>query len=254
LVLLLATGVGLRPRSLRWNALRSLLLLSTWLLLYASLPVLSLSVTAVAVYTNPIMIALLSAVLLGEAVSPRQWGWVMLGFLGVLSILRQGTDAFSWFTLLPLGAAALYAMTMVLTRGKCRDEPPLTLSLGIHASFLIAGLIATAVLALIGLETATRESYPFVLGDWAVMGLNEWGLMALIGTLLAIYFIGVARAHQIAPPPVIATFDYTYLISAALWGYVLFADAPDLPTIGGMVLITAAGLLAAPRRTADATD
>ena len=57
LVLLLATGVGLRPRSLRWTALRSLPLLGTWLLLYASLPVLSLSVAAVVVYTNPIMIA-----------------------------------------------------------------------------------------------------------------------------------------------------------------------------------------------------
>ena len=102
------------------------------------------------------------------------------------------------------------------------------------------------MLALIGLETATRESYPFVLGDWAVMGL--------IGTLSAIYFIGVARAYQIAPPPMIATFDYAYLISAALWGHVLFADAPDLLTIGGMVLITAASLLAAPRQTADATD
>ncbi len=145
-------------------------------------------------------------------------------------------------------------MAMVLARGKCRDEPPLILALGLHISFLIAGLIATAALTLIGLETATRESYPFVLGDWAMMGLNEWGLMALIGTLSAIYFIGVVRAYQIAPPPVIATFDYAYLISAALWGYVLFADAPDLLTIGSMALITAAGLLAAPRRTTDAAD
>ena len=77
------------------------------------------------------------------------------------------------------------------------------------------------------------------------MGTREWGLMALIGVLSAAYFAGVARAYQIAPPSIIATFDYAYLVSAALWGFVLFAEQPDLLTVGGMVLITAAGLLVA---------
>ena len=245
IVLLRATGVGLKPRSVTWALVRSALLVLTWLAFYASLPVLSLSVAAVAVYTNPIMTALLSAALIGEAVTARQWGGVLLGFLGVIAILKPGSDAFSWFTLLPLLAAAFYALAMVLTRSKCRDEAPLTLALTLHGSFLVAGLIATAVLALIGLGTETKAAFPFLLGDWAPMGLREWGLMALLGALSAAYFVGVARAYQIAPPSIIATFDYAYLVSAALWGFVFFAERPDLLTIGGMVLITAAGLLVA---------
>jgi len=55
----------------------------------------------------------------------------------------------------------------------------------------------------------------------------------------------VARAYQIAAPSIIATFDYAYLASAAVWGFVFFAETPDLFTIGGMVLITMAGLLVA---------
>lgn len=160
------TGVSLRPAAPVWVIIRSVLLVLTWLGFYAALPVLSLSVAAVAVYTNPIMIALLSAALIGESVSARQWGGVLLGFFGVCAILRPGTNAFSWFTLLPL-----------------------------------------------------------------------------LGVLSAAYFVGVARAYQIAPPPVIATFDYAYLLSAALWGFVFFAEQPDLLTVAGMVLITAAGLL-----------
>jgi drug/metabolite transporter (DMT)-like permease len=74
--------------------------------------------------------------------------------------------------------------------------------------------------------------------------------MALIGALSAIYFLGVARAYQIAAPSVIATFDYAYLVSAAVWGFVFFAETPDLLTIGGMILITAAGLLVAAGRRA----
>ncbi len=251
--LLLVTGIGLGLRAPGWALLRSGLLVLTWIAFYAALPVLSLSVAAVAVYTNPIMIALLSALLIGEPVSGRQWTGVLLGFLGVVAILKPGTDAFSWFTLLPLLAAALYAVAMILTRSKCQEEAPLTLGLALHGSFLVTGLIATAVLALLGLANGTVAAYPFLFGGWAPMGLPEWGLMALIGALSAAYFVGVARAYQIAAPPIIATFDYAYLVSAALWGFVFFAETPDLLTVCGMVLITAAGLLVAtpaPRKTA----
>ena len=240
-----AAGLGLNLRAPKWAFVRSALLVLTWLAFYAALPVLDLSVAAVAVYTNPIMTALLSAILIGEPVRGRQWGGVLLGFLGVVAILKPGTDAFSWFTLLPLLAAAFYALAMVLTRSKCQEEAPLTLALALHGSFLATGLIATTVLALIGLGTDTKAAFPFLLGDWAPMGLREWGLMALLGALSAAYFVGVARAYQIAAPPIIATFDYAYLVSAALWGFVFFSEKPGPLTIGGMVLITVAGLLVA---------
>jgi drug/metabolite transporter (DMT)-like permease len=247
MVLLFASGLGLSLRAPKWALVRSALLVVTWLAFYASLPVLSLSVAAVAVYTNPIMIALLSAALIGEPVTGRQWGGVLLGFVGVIAILRPGTDAFSWFTLLPLLAAACYALAMVLTRSKCRDEAPLSLALTLHGSFVVTGLIATILLALIDLDVGTKAAFPFLLGDWAPMDLRAWSLMALLGVLSAGYMVGVARAYQIASPSVIATFDYAYLVSAALWGLVFFAEKPDLLTMGGMILITLAGLLVAVR-------
>lgn len=249
LAFLLARGTRFKVKSPRWVLVRSALLVLTWLAFYASLPALSLSVAAVAVYTNPIMTALFSAALLGERVSGRQWGGVSLGFLGVAAVLRPGADAFSWFALLPLFAAACYALAMVLTRGKCRDDPPLVLSLNLHAGFLAVGLVVSAALAVLDLDDGAKAAMPFLLGDWAPMGARELGLMALLGALSAAYFIGVARAYQIAAPSIVATFDYGYLVSAALWGFVFFAEIPDSLTILGMVLITAAGLLvAAPSR------
>lgn len=245
LLLLRLTGVGLTLKAPKWALIRSGLLVLTWLAFYASLPVLSLSVAAVAVYSNPIMIALLSAAVIGEPVSGRQWLGVLLGFLGVVAILKPGSEAFSWFTLLPLLAAALYAVAMVLTRSKCQAEAPLALAFTLQLFFLIAGLMATAVLWLLGLGAETQSAFPFLLGDWAPMGLETWGLMALLGALSAAYFVGVARAYQIAAPSIIATFDYAYLISAAVWGFLFFAETPDRLTVGGMVLITAAGLLVA---------
>jgi drug/metabolite transporter (DMT)-like permease len=240
-----ATGVGLKPRASAWAFVRSALLVLTWLAFYASLPVLSLSVAAVAVYTNPIMIALLSAALIGEPVSKRRWAGVLLGFVGVIAILRPGTDAFSWFTILPLLAAAFYALAMVLTRSKCQEEAPLTLSLALNVSFLVTGLTAIVLLDIIGLGSDTKAAFPFLLDDWAPMGVREWSLMAFLGALLAAYSAGVARAYQVAAPSIVATFDYAYLVSAALWGFVFFYEKPDLLTLGGMILITMAGLLVA---------
>jgi drug/metabolite transporter (DMT)-like permease len=245
IALLLITGARLKPRMPLWIFIRSALLVLTWLVYYASLPVLSLSVAAVAIYTNPIMTALLSAALIGEPVTGRQWGGVLLGFFGVIAILKPGTDAFTWFTLLPILAAAFYSLAMVLTRSKCRDEAPLTLGFALHGSFLVTGLIATLALALLSLGAEAKAAFPFLLGDWAPMGMREWGLMALLAVLSAAYFVGVARAYQIAAPSIIATFDYAYLLSAALWGFVFFAEKPDALTLGGMILITVAGLTVA---------
>ena len=249
LAFLSARGIRTRLRMSRWMLLRSALVVLAWLFFYASLPALSLSVAAVAVYTNPVMIVLLSAALIGEPVSRRRWGGVLLGFLGALAVLRPGSEAFSWFTLLPLLAAACYALAMVLTRGKCRDDSPLAMSLVLHACFLAVGLAVSLALAVLNVDGDAKAALPFLLGDWAPMGARELGLLALIGALSAAYFLGVARAYQIAAPSVVATFDYAYLVSAALWGFVFFLEIPDAFTMLGMILITAAGLLvAAPER------
>jgi drug/metabolite transporter (DMT)-like permease len=247
LIALVADRRGFRLISPGWSMVRSVLLVLTWLTFYASLPLLTLSVAAVAVYTNPIMIALLSAVLLGQPVTGRQWGGVLLGFAGVVTILRPGTDSFSWAVLLPLLAAALYAMSMVLTRLKCREESPIALGLALHGSFVVTGLAATGLLALFPPSAEAAFANPFLLGQWATMNRDAWGLMALLGLLSAAYFVGVARAYQIAPPQIIATFDYAYLVSATVWGFVFFAEAPDAFTLAGMVLITVAGLMVARR-------
>ncbi|MEH6726632.1 MAG: DMT family transporter [Hyphomicrobiales bacterium] len=239
------TGRTLILQNPGWAFIRSLLLVMSWIAFYVSLPVLSLSVAAVAIYTNPIITVLLSATVIGVQVSKRQWFGVVVGFLGVIVILKPGTDAFSWFVLLPLSGAVFYSLANVLTRSKCQGEASLVLTLMLHIAFLVTGLVGVAVLALLQLNPETQAVYPFLLGDWSAMTAATWGLVALLGVLSAGYLLGIARAYQIAPPQIVATFDYGYLVSATLWGFVFFAEIPDVWTISGMVLITMAGLLVA---------
>ena len=245
LVLARARNVRLTLRAPQWVLTRSLCLLLCWLALYSSFTVLTLSVAAVAVYTNPIITTLLSAALIGERVTGWQWAGVLLGFLGVIAIVKPGTEGFSWFVSLPLIAAAFYSLAMIITRSKCKNEAPVMLALTLHGLFLVAGAVGIAVLSIMGLTAETKMAFPFLLGDWASMGLRGWGLMAFLGVLSAAYFMGVARAYQIAPPQIVGTFDYGYLVSAALWGYLFFSETPDAAIVGGMILITLAGILVA---------
>lgn len=59
--------------------------------------------------------------------------------------------------------------------------------------------------------------------------------------------MGLAGAYKVAPPSIVATFDYSYLIFVALWDYLVFSTAPSIKTLLGTMQIVAAGILATRR-------
>jgi drug/metabolite transporter (DMT)-like permease len=250
--MLLAAPRGPRPRlrSLGWISLRSLLLAFMYVAIYAAAPVLSLAVIAAALYTGPLFIALFSALLIGEPVGARRWAAVGIGFAGVLAILRPGSDSFSLPMLIPVLAAMLYALAAVITRRNCREAAPMVLALALNLTLLAVGAVATAAIALWHPSAAKAAVYPFLLGYWVAMGPREWAILAILALLMVAIGIGLAKAYQSGPPAVIATFDYSYLLFAALWSFLAFDQPPDAPMILGMVMIAGAGWLSLGGRAA----
>ena len=244
IVLLLLVRQGLRPRALGWIVLRSFFLLAMWLCFYTALPALNLAVAAAGYYTGPLFITLFSALLIGEPVGAKRWAAIATGFVGVLVILRPGTDTFSLLTLLPVAAAMFYALAAVVTRAKCSDENPLVLALALNIGFLLFGLVGSAGVLLIDPAGVEASACRFMLAGWSPMGAREWAVMAFLAVLIVGVTTGTAKAYQSAPPAIIAAFDYSYLIFAALFSLVIFAAPLDALTIVGMALIAGAGLFA----------
>lgn len=238
-VLAVLARKALCPIGLGWVLLRSALLALMYLGIYAAIPFLDLTVIAAALYTGPLFIVALSALLLKEPVTPRHWLAIFCGFLGVLIIIRPMSAGFSPWALLPVGAAVLYAAAAVLTRARCREVRPATMALWLNLTFL---LIRSGASAVIGAGVLSAFDYPFLFGHWQQMRPADWQMIILLALLMVGIGLGLARAYQSPRPQVIATFDYAYLIFAALWGYVLFDERPDIWTIAGMLLIAAAGL------------
>ena len=242
---LTAAKAQVLPRALGWVALRSALLTMMWIAYYAALPLISLSAAAVALYTAPMLIALLGRLLLGEMVGPWRWLGIALGFAGVLVVLRPGADAFAPAALLPVLAALLYALAAIVTRARCLDERPLTLALGLNVGLVLAGVLVSWALAALAIPAEQAAAHPFLLGAWAPMDRGGWLLMAVLALLMVAFGTGVAMAYQCAPAAVIGAFDYTYVAFAVLWSWLLLGERPDVATVLGIALIAGGGALVA---------
>lgn len=251
-VLLLILKIGypalsLVPRALGWTALRSVMLACMWIAYYAALPHIALSVAAAVYYTLPLFITLFAWAFAGERVSTQGWIAVVLGFGGVLLLLRPQADDFNAYALLPLISAVLYAVSMILTRTKCREESPLVLSFALNVAMLIMGALAGLALAALGLSGALLETGGFLLGAWNPMAPFDWLVMGCMAAAVLIGSIGAAIAYQAGPSSIVSTYDFAYLAFAALWGIVFFAEVPDMVSAAGIALIAAAGILAVRR-------
>lgn len=226
-----------------WIALRSILLTGMWIAYYAALPHMDLSIAATALYTTPLFIVALSAGWGRETVSRRTLIGIGLGFVGVLVILRPTGSDFSFWTLLPVLGAMFYAGAAVLTRTRCINESPIVLALSLHGCLLAAGVLGGLVATL----KPFGPSDHFLFGGWRSMEGADWLLMIGLGCVMVLVALGVARAYQTAPPAIVGTFDYAYLVFATVWGLSFFGERLDAFTLIGMGLILAAGVLVVSR-------
>ncbi|MCA0938453.1 DMT family transporter [Salipiger pacificus] len=241
LVVLMRTclpGRPVRPAHLGWAALRSVLLLSSLLLYYASLPRLAFSLAAATYYTIPLFVTLLSAILIRDHIGAKGWLAVGLGFIGVLLMLKPDVNDLNLAVLLPLGSAFLYAVGMVLTRTRNRSENPLALAFVFNCIAVLAGgAVGIAGLVL----PAQGGALPVV--PWLSLSEISWPLIVLLSLTMLIGSVGTAFAYQAGPPSLVSTWDFTYLAFAVLLGVTVFSEHLDMISVLGVTLIPLAGMI-----------
>lgn len=227
----------------KWPLLRSLFLTLMFIAMYSAIPLLNLSTVAAGLYTAPVFVTLMSAYIIGEPVGVRGWVAIAMGFGGVLAILQPGADAFSLWAILPVFGGFLYALSSITTRSKCQTVSPAALALSLNLALLLAGVVISFILLYWPPANELTTSYPFLFANWSVINASEWGVMLLLAGFTVAVGMMLAAAYQSAPPPTVATFDYSYLIFMALWDILFFSTALDGKTTIGILLIISAGLL-----------
>lgn len=248
-VLLLARltmrGFHLLPHNKLAVFFRSLMHVGAMMCFFGSAPFLTMAEIAGGLYTFPLFVAVLGAVVLKENVGVRRIVAILVGFAGTLLILRPGTDSFRLVALLPVGAGFCYAIFIVITRRFCKSESPVVLTLFSNVLIFCSGCIGMLILTLLEPSDHLVDQFPFILSPWLPM-LSWMVLLVFVCTIFnVIGNITMSKAYQSAESSFLAPFDYSYLVFASFWGFVFWRDIPEAPTLAGMVMIAASGIFVA---------
>ena len=245
-ILLFFMGARLSfKQGLLWPLLRGLVMCGAYIFFYISLPLLSLSAATATFFVAPLLITLLSALVLRERLGWRRLTAVVIGFLGVVFIVRPGAAGWTPEALLPLGAALSYAAGVILTRWRCRSHTPVTLTLVHNLFYAAMGLLGVVVVTAIAPTAESAAAWPFLAtGWWPVTGV----LLGLIALTAATHTTGAmvtTRAYQEAEASELAPFEYAYLLPMPIIDVLLFDTQPHPATLVGMTLIAGAGIFIA---------
>ena len=227
LVLVARTAGGrVRVKQPRLQVLRGLLQAVSALMYVLAIQTMPLAEANSVGFISPLLITALSVVVLGEVVRAARWAAIVVGLLGVLVIVRPGTEAFQPAALLVVGSSSAWAVAVVLTRRMAGHDPTATTLLW---SAVVGLLAMTAVL-------------PW---GWAWPRAADWGVGVALGLVASGGQYLMVQAYRFAPASLLAPFSYSSLLWSTALGWALFGALPDVWTLAGAVVIVAAGLVAA---------
>ncbi len=175
--------------------------------------------------TGPLIVTALAIPLLGERVGARRWAAVVVGFIGVLIIIRPGFGTAHWAMFLPLVSTTCFALYQITTRKLATVDPPVT-------TFLYSGVVGAIV---------TSAIVPFF---WTAPDAFGWALMAGVGLSSGFGHYLLIHAYRRAQASVLAPFSYVSIIWATVFGYLVFGDFPGTATfIGAAIIVTSGGFV-----------
>ena len=174
----------------------------------------------------PLTVTMFAAMFFGEAVGWRRWSAILVGFIGVLIIIRPGSDGFNEYAVLALIAVGFITLRDAITRGLDQSVP----------SLFVAFISAIPVFLFGGAMTVTTGWTPV---SWS---------MGIIVTVAAISitcgYLFAVMAMRIGDISFVAPFRYTGMIWAILFGFLLFGNLPDQMTILGTCIVIGMGVYA----------
>ncbi len=205
-------------------AMRGLLEASIGFTFLTALAHLQLANITAIMQVTPIMITFLTVMLGLESVKWRRWSAIIVGFLGVLLIVKPSTDGFNVFAGLALASAFLVAVRDLVTRSISPNIPT-----------SIVTLSATATVTVLGFALSASE-------DWKPVSFLELTTLAAAAFFVTLGNLQIVKAFRSADISVVSPFRYAVIITSLTAGFLVFGELPDLISVLGIVLVVGSGL------------
>lgn len=238
---LAATLVGRSPAAV---ALRSGLIVAALLLYFAALPAVGIALAAAGMFTSPIWIVLLSSLVLGERIGPYRIAALGLGFAGVCLVLGVGSVPLDPVMVLPICAGLLYGLNVMVTRSRCAGESSICLATWQTLFFLGGGVAGLLLAPWLGRVVGDVPGTGFITMAPAEVTPRGLALAAMIGLSGLLGGGLLATGYRLGRSSVVGLFDYSFLVWAPLFGWLIRGEGVAPRTLGGMALIALAGVLA----------
>ena len=231
-----------KTRLLKTHLVRGLCVVIANIAFFVGLAVISLPEASAIFFVAPLFITVFSVVFLGEKVGWHRWSAIAVGFLGVVIMLRPGTEAFRFAALLPLFAALSYAFLQVLTRKIGLREKASTMAFYIQLVFIVVCIGFGIVFGDGRYANPDNAAVDFLFRSWLLPEGIDWLIMIGLGVSSGIGGYLVSQAYRLCAAAVVAPFEYLALLLAIFWGITLWGEWPDLVAWIGIALIFGSGL------------
>jgi drug/metabolite transporter (DMT)-like permease len=200
------------------------------LCMFTAITLMPLAQMTALTFTKPLFVTIGAVLILHEVVRARRWSAVVIGFLGVLIVVRPGAGAMTLAALLPLFAALCYALGMIATRRLSRSD-------------------GVAAIVIFGNLTTIAASSGLLAFGWKTPALGDLWAFVIMGLLGGSITFFLTQAYRLAPAAVVAPFDYTTLVWVAAIGWLVWREVPDSFVWLGAAIIIASGLYILYRET-----
>lgn len=214
---------GLVPERAALQLVRGGLLLLGTALFFSALASLPQATALALFFVSPLVVTVLAPLLLKEQVGGWRVVAVLVGFLGIVLILRPGSSSFGWGALLAILAGVVHGLYMLFTRRLAGSAPPLV-TLGYTA--VIGALVMSGIV-------------PFV---WARPTPFDFGVMVSLGALAAGGHFLLIKAFDHAPATWLAPVGYFEMVTAVIYGFLAYGHLPDALSWLGILVIIGAGV------------
>jgi drug/metabolite transporter (DMT)-like permease len=215
-----------------YHAIRAAVITLSMVCFVATLAVMEVADAIAIFFVEPIILTVLSSIFLKEIIGWRRYTACATGFVGAMIVIRPSFQEIGWVALLPIVTAFCVAIFALMTRALAHREDPWSMQF----QMALWGIPICAILLLIGDQTGIAFLAP------SMPDLVTFGWLAGVGFFAALSGVLAVYAYRAAPASVIAPLQYFEIVSATLFGWLVFGDFPDPIKWLGISIIIGSGL------------
>jgi drug/metabolite transporter (DMT)-like permease len=233
---------ALRTRRLGMLLARGAILLVCYTTYYLAVPALPLATVVSISFSSPLFIAALAGPVLGERVGPGRWCAIAVGFAGVLVVARPSGGALEPAALLAVSSALAYAVGQVLSRRLGVTETSSVMAFFQNGMFIAGGAVMAVTLGGGWFTGGGHPSVEFLVRPWVMPTPGDALILVAGGFVAGTGAWCLTHAYRVSEVNVVAPFEYTALVWAAAWGFLIWGEVPGVATLAGIALVLGASL------------